>query len=194
MLLNKDRPPYVTILCLVRDAASRLPDGVGTRADICALLKCSQYLENKKSLDTQINNVVSGALDRLHYEADPCVKYDNEKRLWIYLHKNKKIDNEIWRSFVATDTPNTPEMNSYYPKQFFDSNSPAYESEEEIEMVREKAESSGNQQILNPYGSDGFDEKEAGNINLGPGKHLRFSDQVHNLNIQPESYKRQKLS
>ena len=32
--LKKDRPPFVTILCLVRDAAARLPDGVGTRADI----------------------------------------------------------------------------------------------------------------------------------------------------------------
>lgn len=32
--LKKDRPPVVTVLCLVRDAAARLPDGVGTRADI----------------------------------------------------------------------------------------------------------------------------------------------------------------
>jgi len=29
----------VTILTLVRDAASRLANGVGTRADICELLK-----------------------------------------------------------------------------------------------------------------------------------------------------------
>jgi len=43
--LKKDRPPAVTILSLVRDAAARLPDGVGTRADICSLLKDSQYLE-----------------------------------------------------------------------------------------------------------------------------------------------------
>ena len=30
-LLKSDRPPYITILSLVRDAAARLPDGVGTR-------------------------------------------------------------------------------------------------------------------------------------------------------------------
>ena len=33
--LKKVRPAHVTILCLVRDATARLPDGVGTRADIC---------------------------------------------------------------------------------------------------------------------------------------------------------------
>lgn len=35
VLLKPDRPSHVTILCLVRDAAARLPNGVGTRADIC---------------------------------------------------------------------------------------------------------------------------------------------------------------
>ena len=33
--------------------------------------------------------VVSGALDRLHYEEDPCVKYDSTRRLWIFLHRNR---------------------------------------------------------------------------------------------------------
>jgi len=28
------RPAMVTLLCLARDAASRLPNGIGTRADI----------------------------------------------------------------------------------------------------------------------------------------------------------------
>lgn len=32
---------------------------------------------------------MSGALDRLHYEDDACVKYDPEKKLWIYLHKGR---------------------------------------------------------------------------------------------------------
>lgn len=135
--LKRDRPPYVTILCLVRDAAARLPDGVGTRADICALLRCSQYLE-KKSLDSQINSVVSGALDRLHYENDPCVKYDSEKRLWIYLHKNRQVDDPLWQSMVPQDTPNTVKNNSYKPPTFFENNLPAYESDEEVQMVRNK--------------------------------------------------------
>ena len=40
----------------------------------------------------QVNNVVSGALDRLHYEKDPCVKYDVNKKIWIYLHRNRTQD------------------------------------------------------------------------------------------------------
>jgi hypothetical protein len=95
ILLKPDRPPYVTILCLGRDAAARLQDGVGTRADICDLLKDSQYV-NERLLDSQINNIVSGALDRLHYEKDPCVKYDLQKKLWIYLHKNRTLDFTAW--------------------------------------------------------------------------------------------------
>lgn len=37
----------------------------------------------------QVNTVVSGALDRLHYEKDPCVKYDIGRKLWIYLHRSR---------------------------------------------------------------------------------------------------------
>lgn len=37
-LLISNRPPYVTILTLVRDAAARLPNGEGTRAEVCASL------------------------------------------------------------------------------------------------------------------------------------------------------------
>ena len=36
-----------------------------------------------------MNTVVSGALDRLHYEKDPCVKYDIGRKLWIYLHRHR---------------------------------------------------------------------------------------------------------
>ena len=45
LMLKSDRPSFVTILCLVRDAGSRLPDGLGTRADICDLLKDSQIYQ-----------------------------------------------------------------------------------------------------------------------------------------------------
>ncbi|XP_051895771.1 nuclear factor related to kappa-B-binding protein isoform X4 [Pristis pectinata] len=87
-LLRSDRPAYVTILSLVRDAAARLPNGEGTRAEICELLKDSQFLAPEVT-NAQINTVVSGALDRLHYEKDPCVKYDIGRKLWIYLHRNR---------------------------------------------------------------------------------------------------------
>ncbi|KAM9499382.1 nuclear factor related to kappa-B-binding protein-like isoform 1-T2 [Salvelinus alpinus] len=87
-LLRSDRPAYVTILSLVRDAAARLPNGEGTRAEICELLKDSQFLAPDVT-SAQVNTVVSGALDRLHYEKDPCVKYDIVRKLWNYLHRDR---------------------------------------------------------------------------------------------------------
>ncbi|XP_071806877.1 uncharacterized protein [Asterias amurensis] len=93
-LLVSDRPPYVTILSLVRDAVARLPNGEGTRSEVCELLKDSKFLVD--ATDNQINTVVSGALDRLHYEKDPCVKYDGNRKLWIYLHRNR-IEEEFER-------------------------------------------------------------------------------------------------
>lgn len=90
-MLKPDRPPHVTILCLVRDAAARLPGSVGTRADVCTLIRDSQYIVEDVS-DLQVNQVVSGALDRLHYERDPCVKFDGERKLWMYLHTERQED------------------------------------------------------------------------------------------------------
>ncbi|CAG2065136.1 unnamed protein product, partial [Timema podura] len=87
-LLVTDRPNFVTILALVRDSTARLPNGEGTRSDICELLKDSQYLA-PISQESYLHSVVSGALDRLHYEADPCVKYDTKRKIWIYLHRER---------------------------------------------------------------------------------------------------------
>lgn len=95
--LKPDRPGYLTLLSLTRDAAARLPDGVGTRADICQLVRDSQFIVETAS-DTQISNLISGALDRLHYEKDPCVKYDTERKLWMYLHKGRGLDYYTWKS------------------------------------------------------------------------------------------------
>ncbi len=39
ILLKTDRPPFISILSLVRDAVCRLPDGVGTRMDVTELAK-----------------------------------------------------------------------------------------------------------------------------------------------------------
>lgn len=48
----------------------------------------------------KIHTVVSGALDRLHYERDPCVKYDSNRKVWIYLHRDRSEEEfgKIWRS------------------------------------------------------------------------------------------------
>ena len=87
-MLVADRPNFVTILTLVRDATARLPNGEGTRADICELLKSSQYISPTAS-DQVLQTIVSGALDRMHTEYDPCVKYDPKRKIWIYLHRNR---------------------------------------------------------------------------------------------------------
>lgn len=112
-LLKTERPPYITILCLVRDAASRLPNGFGTRADICELLKESQYI-NEHVPDDKLSNIVSGALDRLHYEDDACVKYDPEKKLWIYLHKGRTENYPAWMEQNDSRSSKKKEYNQKY--------------------------------------------------------------------------------
>lgn len=91
VLLRNERPSHVTILCIVRDAASRLPNNRGTRADICELLRDSQYLREGATF-AQLNTVVSGALDRLHYEENAPVRYDGETKEWCYLHNDMDVD------------------------------------------------------------------------------------------------------
>ena len=39
VLLKTERPPFVSILSIVRDAVARLPDGIGTRTDVVELCK-----------------------------------------------------------------------------------------------------------------------------------------------------------
>lgn len=60
-----------------------MPGGVGTRPDVALLLRDSQFVVEQVQ-DSQINSVVSGALDRLHAEKDPCVKFDPDQKLWMY--------------------------------------------------------------------------------------------------------------
>ena len=93
-MLVQDRPPAVSILTLVKDAVSRLPNGEGNRSDIVTLLKDSQYLV--PNIETSsLTTTVSGALDRLQNDADAPVKYDNNRKIWIYLHRAKTLDDFI---------------------------------------------------------------------------------------------------
>ena len=87
-MLVPDRPAGVTILTLVRDAVSRLPNGEGTRTDIIELLKDSQYLVNELD-NNSLTTTVSGALDRLQNEPDASVRFDSNKKIWIYLHRDR---------------------------------------------------------------------------------------------------------
>lgn len=88
-LLVSDRPSYVTILSLVRDAVARLPNGEGTKIEICQLLRESQYIAPNS--EASLLAAVSGALDRLHNEKDPSVKFDSTRKLWVYLHRNRSM-------------------------------------------------------------------------------------------------------
>jgi len=85
-LLVENRPAHINLLSLIRNAAARLPGGVGTRADVAHLMKDSQYVKTGSS-DHKLNQVVSGALDRLQASPDPPVRYDPDQKLWIYLHR-----------------------------------------------------------------------------------------------------------
>lgn len=98
-----DRPNFVTILALVRDATARLPNGEGTRADICQLLKDSQYIieQDNDEKEGYLHSVVSGALDRLHYEADPCVRYYPRRKEWLYLHRGRS-ESEFGLLFIIS--------------------------------------------------------------------------------------------
>ena len=39
----------------------------------------------------------------MHYEKDPCVRYDLHRKLWIYLHRNRTVDFPAWRDNDAED-------------------------------------------------------------------------------------------
>lgn len=108
-LLKKERPSTITILCLTRDAASRLKTGVGTRADICDLIKDSFYINHNIS-ETQISSIVSGALDRLHYDKDQCVKYDSQQKLWMYLHGNRDHTYSEWNTHLEDSNYDNPSL------------------------------------------------------------------------------------
>ena len=110
---------YIIILIFINNLLfnifSRLPTFTGTRADICELLKESSYINEHTPddkaffylildlllLNIKLSNIVSGALDRLHYEDDPCVKYDSEKKVWIYLHSDR---DENYSGFLNLNT------------------------------------------------------------------------------------------
>lgn len=86
--LSGNRPNYITVLTLVRDATARLPNGEGTKNDICELLKSSQYI-NLEANEKELHSIVSGALDRMLTEKPPCVKFNESRKIWIYMQRNK---------------------------------------------------------------------------------------------------------
>ena len=90
----------MTVLSLVRDAAARMPGAEGSRTDVCELLKESAFVIVGVN-DAQISTVASGALDRLQSELDPCVRYDTERKLWVYLHGQRTAEDFVAAAAAA---------------------------------------------------------------------------------------------
>ncbi|VDP93488.1 unnamed protein product [Echinostoma caproni] len=91
-LLRPDRPNFVSLAEIVRDAVACLPNGEGTRADITTLVQNSGYL--LPSFDQRkLQQCVSSALDRLQGEAaDPSVYFNVNRRMWIYRHRHRTVE------------------------------------------------------------------------------------------------------
>lgn len=82
VLLRHGRPPAVSVLSLVRDALARVPEGKGTKADVVALVRDSQWCVSADEgvPDTILLTAVGGALDRLASETDPCAAFDRRAK------------------------------------------------------------------------------------------------------------------
>lgn len=98
-VLTTDRPPGVTITSLVRDAIARLPNGEGTKAHVCELLKASQFIVPGSVLHVVVSNVV----ERLQKDVDRCVYVDPRRKVLIYTHR-AKTEAEFKRPGVGTPT------------------------------------------------------------------------------------------
>ncbi|CAH8588102.1 unnamed protein product [Schistosoma turkestanicum] len=91
-LLKLDRPMFVSLAEIVRDAVACLPNGEGTRADITILVQNSGFLLPNIN-PRQLQQCVSSALDRLQGEtSDPSVYFNNNRRMWIYRHRNRTVE------------------------------------------------------------------------------------------------------
>lgn len=98
-VLSTDRPPGVTITSLVRDAIARLPNGEGTKAHVCELLKASQFIVPGSVLHVVVSNVV----EKLQKDVDRCVYVDPRRKVLIYTHRSR-TEAEFKRPGVVTQT------------------------------------------------------------------------------------------
>lgn len=79
------------------------------------LVKDSQFI-NENLPDEKMSSIISGALDRLHQSADPCVKYDQEKKIWMYsLPIPILLDTSTTTETRTTPTGSSPEARSRPP-------------------------------------------------------------------------------
>lgn len=98
---------FALSLTIIFPVLSITTENEGNRQEICDLLLESQYILEGASM-AQLNQVVSGALDRLHYEDDACVRYDSETKHWCYLHNERKLTEFKTPSWAASDKRGEP--------------------------------------------------------------------------------------
>lgn len=115
--LKTEKLPYVSLAFIVKDAVARLLDGVGTRTDVSLLVRHSQYLRENTS-DRELNRAVSNILDQLQYEKDPCVRYDSEWKLWVYLHRGRGLDFATWKTETLSKRGRPPVTNEINTKDY----------------------------------------------------------------------------
>nr|CDS27728.1 nuclear factor related to kappa B binding [Hymenolepis microstoma] len=114
-LLRTDRPPWVSISEIVRDAVARLPNGEGTRPEIAMLVQDSGYLVTPFNFK-QLNQCISSALDRLQSEGEKSpVMYDSAQRLWIYRFRHLSA-NEFFRMYKEQSDYQHKRFQQIYPR------------------------------------------------------------------------------
>ncbi|VDO06286.1 unnamed protein product [Rodentolepis nana] len=114
-LLRNDRPPWVSISEIVRDAVARLPNGEGTRPEIAMLVQDSGYLVSPFNFK-QLNQCISSALDRLQSEGEKSpVMYDSAQRLWIYRFRHLSA-NDFFRMYKEQSDYQHKRFQQVYPR------------------------------------------------------------------------------
>jgi nuclear factor related to kappa-B-binding protein len=90
-MLVEDRDFIVSLVNMVVNGGSRLPGGVGTRADVAQLVSYSKFVKPSVDMD-KFNSVVSAALDRIQLVPDAPLKFDVDLKLWIYNHRLRNVE------------------------------------------------------------------------------------------------------
>lgn len=182
-LLKKERPSTITILCLTRDAASRLKTGVGTRADICDLIKDSFYINHNIS-ESQISSIVSGALDRLHYDKDQCVKYDSQQKLWMYLHGNRDHTYSEWNTHLEDCNYDNPSLDFNRIKDMVYKNVKILES---CEFYR-KSKLNNKSVVISRMKNEFFIEISKNSLRDYKNNEENMENNSYQLNLKEENY------
>ena len=92
-MLISERPSHANIKNIVIDGIARLEKQAGTREEVIQKCMESQFVVTTGRPE-QYASWVGGALDRMHAERwDPALTYDQDRKLWVYLHGDRTTAN-----------------------------------------------------------------------------------------------------